>query len=189
MGMMHLKISYPLTTMNHRDHTIKPGFYDNIYWGNFSGAPHDQILINRDSFIASSGIERSRPRRMRWESGDLNYARNNYRIDHIELYEGRDGENYQVCSQHPGSLRISEDEMQREGWSKIRPIYAMDQISWMRKVDEEKIKGRTYIRETLPILPSSDLEDDYVPRLVRTRRKISKIKEIWELLGYRYLPM
>ena len=59
----------------------------------------------------------------------------------------------------------------------------------MRKVDEEKIKGRTYIRETLPILPPSALEDDYVPRLVRTRRKISKIKEIWELLGYNYIPM
>jgi hypothetical protein len=186
---MHLKNSYPLITMKHCDHTIKPGFYDNIYWGNFSGAPHDQILINRDDFIASYGMEGSRPRRMRWESDDLNYARNNYRIDHIELYEGRDGEKYQVCSQHPGSLRISEDEMQREGWSKIRPIYAMDQISWMRKVDEEKIKGRKYIRATLPILHSSDLEDDYVPRHVRTRRKISKIREIWELLGYNYIPM
>jgi hypothetical protein len=176
--------------MNYRDHTIEPGFYDNVYWGGASGTPRErQIGMNRDGFIASSGMVGSRRCRTRWESDDLHYARNCYRIDHIELYEGRDGENYQVCSQHPGSLRISEDEMQREGWSKIRPIYAMDQISWMRKVDEEKIKGRTYIRETLPILPSNALEDDYVPRFVRTRRKISKIKEIWELLGYNYIPM
>jgi hypothetical protein len=176
--------------MNHRDHTIKPGFYDNIYWGHAGGTPRERkILMNRDGFIASSGMVGSRRRRTRWESDDLNYARNNYKIDHIELYEDKDGENYQVCSQHPGSLRISEDEMRWEGWSKIRPIYAMNQISWMRKVDEKKIKGRTHIRDALRTLPSGALEDDYVPHFVRTRRKINKIKEIWELLGYRYLPM
>ena len=176
--------------MNYRDHTIEPGFYDNVYWGGASGTPRErQIGMNRDGFIASSGMVGSRRCRTRWESDDLNYARNCYRIDHIELYEGRDGENYQVCSQHPGSLRISEDEMQREGWSKIRPIYAMDQISWMKKVDMEKIKGRMYIRDTLRTLPSGALEGDYVPQFVRTRRKINKIKEIWELLGYKYLPM
>lgn len=123
-------------------------------------------------------------------------------LQHIEYYTGKDNKKYQVCSQHPGSLQLTSQQMENEGWKKIHPLYNEGDDTYVRVYDRGREEIRKKIRDLLPDLASyRRLYHSAATKLpvnewnrgywgYAMKRKVikieSKLKEFEKKLGYAY---
>ena len=164
--------------------------FKTTYWGGFPirrgdrQLPDPEIILNRNNFgnTMKSGRNRSD-----FEFHENVYEQSTYGLDHREEYIGKDGINYQVCSQHPYILKLNEDQMKLEGWTKIDPLYQIGQDTYIREFDRDKIKCKQKLRklyeEKKMYTKYMENGNYYVKKLKKTN---DKIKEFEELLGYDY---
>ena len=166
-----------------------PNFYKNTYWGGHRGSPSPDILSARSLFMVD--MKSSRDKLIR-EYEYLSSYRSEFGLDHIEYYTGKDNKKYQVCSQHPGSLTLTSQQMETEGWKKILPMYALEQDTYVRIYDREREEIRKKIRDLLPDLATyRRLYHSAATELpAKMRRKLmkieSKLNEFERKLGYAY---
>jgi hypothetical protein len=176
-----------------------PRFYKNTYWGEHRGRPSHAVLSARASFMVDM---KSTRKLLMKEQKYLNSYELKFGLRHLEYYTGKDNKKYQVCSQHPGCLRLTSQQMENEGWKKIHPMYNLSQDTYLRIYDAEREGIRKKIRNLLPIIRSQrDLyrdaadgypEDQWTPGYWGThirrqlRRVESQLKEYEEELGYAY---
>lgn len=175
-----------------------PKFYKNTYWGGHRGIPSPDVISARSLFMVDMKSTRDK---LIKEHG---YLRDIYEfgLDHFEYYTGKDNKKYQVCSQHPNSLKLSSQQMENEGWKKILPLYNLEQDTFVRIYDREQEEIRKKIRDLLPDLATyRRLYDSAATQLpvnewtpgywgTKMRRKMmkieSKLKEFERKLGYAY---
>jgi|TARA_R110000803_G_C11879667_1_gene309552 hypothetical protein len=181
---------------------LKPKFYANTYWGGFragSSCDTEDVIFARTAFMLDSKSSREPTK------AEYQFIRSYYQefgLDHLEYYLGKDGNKYQVCSQHPGSLELTSQQMEDEGWRKIASMYQSSQDTYVRIYDKEREKIRQNIRNLLPEIhhyrsmlhaaTKSLPEDQWYPgywgldmKSKLTRREL-KLKEFEGELGYTY---
>jgi hypothetical protein len=181
---------------------MNPTFYENTYWGGFRARnclDTEDVILARTSFMLDSKSSRVSTKQ------EYTFIRSYYQqfgLDHLEYYRGKDGKKYQVCSQHPGSLNLTSYQMEDEGWRKIDSMYESSQDTYVRIYDQEREKIRQNIRNLLPdILEYRSMlhaateslpEDEWKPgywgldiKHKLTKREL-KLKEFEEELGYTY---
>ena len=181
-----------------RDCTTSPRFYKDVYWGDFSvaenGRPGIKILFNRDHFIQHSGMIGSRLPSDTEFYRDLRFS-TVFGLDHFEFYKSRDGERYQVCSQNPRVLKLTETQMEQEGWKKIPSMYAPEQDTYIRKYDRIKSNIRLDILQCLKTIKNNTESMSYVHEDERSlmnyyNRELSRqnsiIKKLEDKLGYNF---
>ncbi len=119
----------------YHEHVImNPTFYKNTYWGQFDGKIEDTILLARTTFMLSMKSVRKPTRQ---EHRIIHSDCKQFDLDHLEYYLGKDGNKYQVCSQHPGSLNLTSYQMEDEGWRKIDSMYQSSQDTYVRIYEKE----------------------------------------------------
>ena len=178
---------------------VKPKFYKNTYWGGNRGSPSPAILSARSLFMID--MKSTRTSCMKEREYLRSYERE-FGLDHIEYYTGKDNKKYQVCSQHTGCLTLTSQQMENEGWKKIRPMYNLAQDTYVGIYDREREEIRKKIRDLLPDLATyrrlHHSAATHLPVNEWTRgywgyamkRKVikieSKLKEFEKKLGYAY---
>jgi len=119
---------------------MNPTFYENTYWGGFRAGnclDTEDVILARTSFMLDSKSSRVPTKQ------EYTFIRSYYQqfgLDHLEYYRGKDGKKYQVCSQHPGSLNLTSYQMEDEGWRKIDSMYQSSQDTYVRIYDQEREK-------------------------------------------------
>tara|TARA_Y100000361_G_C11051664_1_gene285570 strand:+ start:79 stop:732 length:654 start_codon:yes stop_codon:yes gene_type:complete len=180
----------------------KPTFYKNTYWGRHRGTdtrPSPDILSARTVFM--NDMKSTRTSSMKEHEYLRSYQRE-FGFDHIEYYKGKDNKKYQVCSQHPDCLTLTSQQMENEGWKKIRPMYNDGDDTYIRVYDNFREGLRKKIRDLLPKLatyrrlyhsaatntPVNEWTPGYWGYAMRRRlmKMESKLEEFERGLGYAY---
>lgn len=177
----------------------KPTFYKNTYWGRHRGSPSPAILSARSVFMID--MKSTRTSSMKEHEYLRSYERE-FGLDHVEYYKGEDNKKYQVCSQHPGCLTLTSQQMENEGWKKILPMYNLAQDTYVRVYDRFREEIRKQIRDLLPKLatyrrlyhsaatqlPVNEWTRGYYGHAMRRKmiKLESKLKEFERELGYAY---
>lgn len=143
------KMNNPEEFHHHERIIANPGFYKDTYWGSHRGYPSAAVLSARSLFMADMRSTRVKQKK---ECEYLSSYRLNFGLDHIEYYTGKDNKKYQVCSQQPGCLTLTSQQMENEGWKKILPMYDLGQDTYVRIYDREREEIRKKIRDLLPKL-------------------------------------
>ena len=184
----------------YHEHIIaNPKFYKDTYWGLHSGTPSPGVLSARSLFMVD--MKSTRTSGMKEHEYLRSYQRE-FGLDHIEYYKGEDNKKYQVCSQHPGCLTLTSQQMETEGWKKILPMYNLGQDTYVRVYDREQEEIRKKIRDLLPDLatyrrlyhsaathlPVNEWTRGYWGNAMRRKmiKLESKLKEFERKLGYAY---
>jgi hypothetical protein len=176
-----------------------PKFYKDTYWGGHRGSPSPDVLSARSLFMLDMKSTREK---LNKECEYIFSYQFEFGLDHIEYYIGKDNKKYQVCSQHPNSLKLTSQHMETEGWEKILPMYNLAQDTYVRIYDREREEIRKKIRDLLPdlatyrrlyhsaatSLPVNEWTRGYWGNAMRRKlMKIeSKLNEFERKLGYAY---
>ncbi len=157
--------------------------FKTTYWGGFPIRenrllPDSKVILNRNNFGNTMKSGRNRSDFEFHENAD--FEQSTYGLDHREEYIGKDGIKYQVCSQHPHNLRLNEDQMKLEGWTKIDPLYESTQDTYIREFNKSKIRCKQNLRKMYAE------KNKYVLSSKQLKKINDKIKEFEELLGYDY---
>jgi hypothetical protein len=109
--------------------------FKDTYWGNFQtreNYPRPEIVNNRNDFIKEHDIVAVKfpTEKIYWS--EIEPHKNN--MDHVEFYRDKIGRVVCVYSSEPGRYKSV------PGYEKIKPIYAVDQDTMIRKYETPKSK-------------------------------------------------
>jgi len=130
MLLQHFKTIFFIMEKKSADCTNYPAIYKNAYWGNFRQKFPDEIIDARNNFIRDYGIV-SYWDGSRYQIDDpdgINY-------DHKEYNRDREGRVVQVYSQ-------SEKKGFDESFTKIAPMYQLDQFTAIKILETTKSKNK-----------------------------------------------
>jgi hypothetical protein len=135
--------SYKKNMVTYADQTAYSSIFNKVHWGHNDSTnqcPGDDIISNRNRFIIEYDIAKvsKAPKYIL----DKIYNSTERYVDHVEIYDARDG-NYVIISspyepsRHSNGLLKSEIHLQK-GWTEIYKIYASDACTFMKRVQKRR---------------------------------------------------
>ena len=159
------------------------------------GVRCEDVVSERTTFMLGMKSDRVPGKK---ESDNMHDYHQRFGLDHLEYHLGKDGTKYQVCSQVGPKLRLTSEQLEKEGWEKIPSIYCSGQDTYIRKFDPKRDSLQKKIQDLVPKIrdcrenrkifwsDAGRMLDGSINPIRKLLKLEKRLKSLEQEIGYKY---